>query len=129
MGHTSCGAIKTAVDFACSQKTTQEATGLDGTNLDLLINEIKHSINHDMCKNLRTSPPLQKEIYANEVAYRNIFRSIRLIRERSPILDQLVKEGKIAIVGAMYDITHGEVSFFQTKTSSANPLTSVATEA
>ncbi len=35
--------------------------------------------------------------------------TIQLIREWSAILNQLENEGKIAIVGAMYDITSAEV--------------------
>lgn len=128
MGHTSCGAIRTAVDLASTQKTTTEATGFDSANLDHIINEIKNSIDSTMRNNLSHCTPLQKEIYSNEVAYRNVFRTIKLIRERSHILDKLVQEGKIAIIGAMYDISSGEVSFFQSKLSSVTPLTSVISE-
>ena len=35
------------------------------------------------------------------------------IRQRSSTLDKLIDEGKIAIVGAMYNISTAEVSFFQ----------------
>ncbi|MBA2728411.1 MAG: bifunctional SulP family inorganic anion transporter/carbonic anhydrase [Parachlamydiaceae bacterium] len=120
MGHTSCGAIRAAVDLVCSEKSASEATGC--TNLDSLINEIKHSVNKNICKNFVSSKSSQMEIYANEVGYRNVLRTIKLIRERSQMLDSLVKEGKIAIVGSMYDISAGEVSFFQSKESSTVPL-------
>lgn len=128
MGHTSCGAIRTAVDLASSKKSISEATGFDSINLEHIINEIKNSIDKTMSNNLKTSSPFQKEIYANEVAYRNVFRTIKLIRERSQVLDKLVQEGKIAIIGSMYDISSGEVSFFQSKLSSVFPLASVITE-
>lgn len=120
MGHTSCGAVRAAVNLVCSDKTASEATGC--TNLDSLINEIKPSVNLHTCKTLDDAPAGAKEIYADEVAERNVLRTIKLIRERSRILDRLVREGKIAIVGAMYDISSGEVSLFQSNASSSVPL-------
>ncbi len=44
---------------------------------------------------------------------------MRVIRERSSTLDQLVLEGQIAIVGCLYDVSTRQVSFFQTAESSA----------
>lgn len=113
MGHTSCGAVRAAVDLASSKKSAQEATGC--THLDILIHEIQHSVSSNIAKNFYSISALEKDKVANDVAYRNVLRTIKLIRERSPILDRLVSEGKIDIVGAMYDINSGEVSFFQTK--------------
>lgn len=121
MGHTSCGAVRAAVDLVCSEKTAMEATGC--TNLDSLINEIKHSVDMNACKKLESALPLAKAAYADEVGYRNVLRTISLIRERSRILNKLVLEGKIAIVGAMYDISSGEVFLFQSAASSTVSLT------
>ena len=45
-----------------------------------------------------------------------------MVRERSTTLDKLVNDGKIAVVGAMYDIATGEISFFQTPESSFEKL-------
>ncbi|MDP1834689.1 MAG: carbonic anhydrase family protein [Chlamydiales bacterium] len=120
MGHTSCGAVKAAVELACSGKSATEATGC--THLDTLINEIKQSVNLGKCKSFNASDSSQKAIYADEVAHQNVLRTIKLIRERSEILDRLVREGKIAIIGSMYDISSAEVSFFQSPSSSAVPL-------
>lgn len=118
MGHTSCGAVRAAVDLVCSDKTALEATGC--TNLDSLINEIKHSVDMPTCKKL---PQKEKTSYADQVAYHNVLRTISLIREKSRILNRLVLEGKIAIIGAMYDISSGDVTLFQSKDSSTVPLT------
>lgn len=120
MGHTSCGAVRASVDLVCSEKSAAEVTGC--TNLDSIIREIQLSIDTGVCKQFDTASAIQKEIFSNEVAYRNVLRSIKTIRENSPILNDLVNSGKIAIVGAMYDINTGEVSFFQTKESSTEPL-------
>ncbi|SKA86736.1 carbonic anhydrase [Prosthecobacter debontii] len=120
MGHTSCGAVNAAVDLICSHKTAAEATGC--VNLDSLISEIQQSVDMGTCKQADQWLPGEKAAYANEVSRRNVLRTMRMIRERSSTLDGLVREGKIAIVGAMYDITTGKVSFFQTENSNKDPL-------
>jgi carbonic anhydrase len=54
----------------------------------------------------------------DNVSKRNVMRTITKVRERSAALDKLVKEGEIAIVGALYNVATGEVEFFQTPDSS-----------
>ncbi|GAA5146158.1 SulP family inorganic anion transporter [Prosthecobacter algae] len=120
MGHTSCGAVNAAVDLICSHKTAAEATGC--VNLDSLITEIQKSVDLSTCKNPDQWLAGEKAAYANEVARRNVLRTMRKVRERSSTIDGLVREGKVAIVGGMYDISTGKVSFFQTSESSSKPL-------
>lgn len=111
MGHTSCGAVRASVDLICKQQTAAEATGC--TNLDSLISDIQQSVNTRECKNLSQWPSQEQENYVNDVARKNVLRTISNIRKNSPTLDKLAREGKIAIVGGMYDISTAEVSFFQ----------------
>jgi MFS superfamily sulfate permease-like transporter/carbonic anhydrase len=120
MGHTSCGAVNAAVDLICSHKTAAEATGC--VNLDSLITEIQKSVDMGTCKQPDQWLDGEKKAYANEVSRRNVLRTMRKIRERSSTLDGLVREGKIAIVGGMYDVSTGLVTFFQTPESSQAPL-------
>jgi carbonic anhydrase/SulP family sulfate permease len=112
MGHTSCGAVKASVDFTCSQQSASEATGC--ANLDSLVSEIQECVDPDECAGYEKWNSHQKEEYLNEVAYKNVLRTIAKIRENSPTIDKLVKEGKVAIVGAMYNISTAKVSFFFT---------------
>lgn len=120
MGHTSCGAVNAAVDLLCSQKKAAEATGCG--NLDGLVTEIQQSIDPAACKQPDQWQPGEKAAYANEVARRNVVRTIQVIRERSQALDKLVSEGRIAIVGSLYDVATGQVRFFQTPHSSISKL-------
>ena len=120
MGHTSCGAVNAAVDLICSKKTAAEATGC--VNLDSLITEIQQSVDLSTCKPADAWKTGEKAAYANEVSRRNILRTMRKIRERSSTIDNLVKEGRIAIIGSLYDVSTGEVSFFQTTESSSVKL-------
>lgn len=120
MGHTSCGTVNAAVDLICSQKTAQEVTGC--VNLDSLVSEIQCSVDLSTCKREGAWLPGEKAAYANEVSRRNVLRTMRMITERSSTLTALVQEGKLAIVGALYDIQTGMVSFFQTPGSVRTPL-------
>lgn len=110
MGHTSCGAVKSAVDFVCCNKTAAEVTGC--VNLDSLISEIQKSIDMTECKKINKTSGRQKEDYLNNLSYKNVMRTMVLMRQNSSTLDELVRQGKIAIVGAMYDISTAEVTFF-----------------
>jgi MFS superfamily sulfate permease-like transporter len=118
MGHTSCGAIKASVDFACNDKSASEVTGC--MNLDSLIEEIQQSIDPSECINSKQWSVSKKEEYCNEVGYKNVVRSMQEIRKNSTTLNNLINEGKIAIVGAMYDINTAEVSILQV--SGCSPL-------
>ncbi len=120
MGHTSCGAVNAAVDLICSKKTAAEATGC--VNLDSLVTEIQLSVDLNTCKREGEWLPGEKAAYANEVSRRNVLRTMRMIPERSSTLADMVQDGRLAIVGALYDIQTGEVSFFQTTDSSRTPL-------
>ena len=110
----------TLADLVLSHKSAAEATGC--VNLDSLITEIQQSVDPRTLKTPEQWLAGEKAAYANEVARRNVLRTMRMIRQRSSTLDTLVKDEKIAILGALYDVTSGEVSFFQTSESSASPL-------
>lgn len=100
LGHTSCGAIKGACDHA--------RLG----NLTALINKIEPAVaevKEPKDENLRNSKNLD---FVNEVATKNVELTIENIRERSKVLSEMEENGEIMIVGAMYDISTGEVDFF-----------------
>ncbi|MBK8094945.1 MAG: bifunctional SulP family inorganic anion transporter/carbonic anhydrase [Verrucomicrobiaceae bacterium] len=120
LGHTSCGAVNAAVDLLTAAKKASEATPC--ANLDGLVTEIQQAINPATLKKPDQWAPGEKAAYTNEIARLNVIQTIRTIRQRSSTLNKLVLEGKIAIVGALYDVSTGEVGFFQTAESSAVEL-------
>lgn len=120
MGHTSCGAVNAAVDLLASHKTAAEVTGC--VNLDGLITEIQQSVDPATMRAPSEWQPGEKAAYANEVSRRNVLRTMRMIRQRSTTLDGLVCDGKVAIIGALYDVSTGQVSFFQTDESNKTRL-------
>lgn len=112
MGHTSCGAVKASVDMTCNQQTASEATGC--VNLESLIAEIQESINPEDCADYERWNRFQQEEYLSEVSYKNVLATIRKIKENSSTIEGLIKAKKVAVVGAMYNIGTGKVSFFHT---------------
>jgi carbonic anhydrase/SulP family sulfate permease len=120
LGHTKCGAVNAAIDLLAAAKKASEATPCG--NLDGLVTEIQQAINPSTLKKDSEWRDGEKAAYSNEISRLNVIRTIKTIRQRSATLDKLVQEGKIAIVGALYDVTSGEVSFFQTAESSTGKL-------
>lgn len=101
LGHTSCGAIKGACDDA--------KLG----NLTNMLGKIKPAVEavvEPADKSLRNSKNLD---FVDNVAAKNVSIAIENIRELSPVLKEMEKNNEIDIVGAMYDINTGEVSFFE----------------
>jgi len=98
LGHTKCGAIKGACDK------------VEMGNLTGLLNKIKPAIAMTE-KTAANAAGLYD--FANEVAANNVHYVMDDIPKRSSILDKMVQDGDIAIVGGMYDIETGEVSFYE----------------
>lgn len=109
VGHTRCGAVAAAIDLVCAGKTAAEVTGCE--HLDHVVDEIRHSVDAADCASVARLTAEEKEAFANGVARRNVARSVEQLRRQSGTLDRLVKEGRIAIVGAMYDVSTGAIEF------------------
>lgn len=99
LGHTSCGAVKGACDGAKLGKLT----GM----LDKIKPAVKAVVNPAE-ESERTSKNID---FVNEVATKNVAFSIDGIRSGSDVLSELEKNGDIKIVGAMYDVASGKVTF------------------
>ena len=99
LGHTACGAVKGACDHA--------RLG----NLTALINKIEpavDAVHEPRDQSLRNSSNIE---FVNRVAEKNVDMTISEIRSSSPVLNEMEKNGEIKIVGGMYDISSGLVSF------------------
>ncbi len=99
LGHSKCGAVISA----CSNDTGGHITGL--------LSKIKPAIELETFTKIdRTGSNLR---FVNNVSEINVHYTIEQIRQKSPLLYDLEKEGKILIVGGYYDIETGEVSFYE----------------
>lgn len=100
LGHTSCGAVKGACDNA--------KLG----NLTGMLDKIKPAVNAVSLpeeSNLRNSKNIE---FVNDVAKKNVELTIDRILKESDVLAQMKKDKDIDIVGGMYDIKTGAVSFY-----------------
>lgn len=97
MGHTHCGAIKGACDHAQMGNLTHLIK-----KLEPVVNEVEGAYDK---KGSGNAELVQK------VADLNVVRTIENIRKQSPILKEMEDKGEIKIVGAMYDIENGKVTF------------------
>jgi carbonic anhydrase len=109
MGHTSCGAVNASIDLLGIEGSVTDATGCN--NLDPLIEELQRAVPKERAIAARKAGGDDKRLFADEVARLNVERTIAGIRAASPGIDKLVREGRIGILGAMYDVHTGRVEF------------------
>ncbi len=91
MGHTKCGAV------------TAACQNVELGNITALLSKVKPAI--------ATVKSEKGSVEVEAVAIENVRQSIKEIKEKSSILADLEKEGKIKIVGAIYNVDNGEVTF------------------
>lgn len=100
LGHTSCGAVKGACDNA-------ELGLLTG-----LLEKIKPAVDAVKApadESLRNS---KNSEFVDEVAAKNVSMTIEDIRSRSKVLAEMENNKEIMLVGAMYDVATGQVTFY-----------------
>ena len=51
--------------------------------------------------------------FVNNVTELNVHLVIKQIKEKSPIINEMVKEGKLKIVGGVYQLATGTVEIFE----------------
>jgi carbonic anhydrase len=103
LGHTKCGAINAAI----------EECGKDNDDM-----ECKYILPmvENLCPSVKTTKRFKNEgdtEYHNRVGRKNVELNIDKMRKKSKCLRAAEKEKKIAIVGGIYDVTTGAVSFFE----------------
>lgn len=68
------------------------------------------------------------EEFVENVATLNVRRSVKNIVDRSHILEQMIEQGEIAIIGAKLHIESGAVEFYEDTLISSNHEDSVRTQ-
>ena len=99
LGHTACGAVKGACDNAKMG------------NLTGLLDKIKPAVSavtFPEDKSLRNSSNSE---FVNKVSTKNVQLTIDRILKESGVLSKMHSQGEIQIVGAMYDVKTGAVTF------------------
>lgn len=99
LGHSQCGAVTAAVNHA-------ELHG----NIPPLISHITPAVKAAR----QANPRLKGEAFIAEAVKANVFHSIEELFTRSSAIRSLAREGKLKVVGAVYDIKSGRVSWLGT---------------
>jgi carbonic anhydrase len=97
MGHTSCGAIKGAID------------NVELGNLTALLAKIRPAVKTAAFDGERAS---SNPAFVDAVARKNVELVMAQIPEKSPVLRDLQSKRAIKVAGAMYNIETGVVEFF-----------------
>ena len=98
LGHSKCGAVKGACDH------------VEMGNLTELLSKIQPSVYQE--KETTDNRTSKNNEFVENVAEINVKRNVKNIIERSFVLEQMLEEGQIGIVGAMHDIESGKVIFY-----------------
>jgi carbonic anhydrase len=99
LGHTNCGAIKGACD------------DVKLGNLTTLLDKVKPSIAKE--KTVLTNRVGSNYDFVDKVAALNVQHTIDRIRVESSLIAGLESEGKVRLVGGLYNLVSGEVTFYE----------------
>jgi carbonic anhydrase len=93
LGHTSCGAVKGSIDDAKLGNLTE------------LLAKIRPAVS-------ASGPGNSKDdAYVTKVAEANVRQAMKEIREKSPTIKAQLDAGTVGLVGSMYDVSTGKVTF------------------
>ena len=100
LGHTKCGAI----NGACANVQIGNLTGL--------LAKIRPAIDAEVAT-MKDVTSANSNNFIENVTHQNVRLTLKQIPEQSPILAKLIQEGKIILVGAIYNVETGAVNFFE----------------
>lgn len=98
LGHSKCGAVKGACDH------------VKLGNLTELLSKIQPAVYEE--STIIDDRSSSNSVFVENVSEINVKRNVKNIIERSFVLEQMVENGEIGIVGAMHDIETGLVTFY-----------------
>lgn len=98
MGHERCGAIKAAIDRVEMGNITQMLTKIEPA-----VEQSQDFLGEKTSKNME---------FVSYVAQNNVRNTIKVIKEQSEVLKEMEEKGEIKIVGAVYNMDSGKVTFF-----------------
>jgi carbonic anhydrase len=99
MGHTECGAVKGACD------------NVEMGNLTATLDNIEPAIN--AVTDIKENRNSKNAEFVQKVADKNVELTIEKIKSDSDVLREMYENGEITIVGAMYHVESGKVTFME----------------
>lgn len=102
LGHSACGAVKGACDHRIK--------GDDGfpVNLIELLKKIHPAVDATHGEGDRSSA---NKDFVQEVTELNVIMAMQQLKSQSPVLRAMLDKGEIGLVGAIYSVATGEVTF------------------
>jgi carbonic anhydrase len=103
LGHSQCGAILATLE------EIQQTSDHQSRNLRSIVDRIRPSVETLLTTDLRHDPAA----LVRQAVRANIRASVNHLRHGSSILEQLVQENGLKVVGAEYSLDSGVVEFFE----------------
>jgi carbonic anhydrase len=101
LGHTGCGAIQATLEVV--RNSTRHSP-----NVRSIVNRIRPAVETLLAAGLREDD----EDLVRQAVRANVRASADHLRHGSALLEQLIQEGSLLVVGAEYSLETGEVDFF-----------------
>lgn len=99
LGHTECGAVKGACDGVEMGLLTATLA-----NINPAVNAVQGKFEPRSSKN---------PAFVHAVTVKNVELTMQKLRDRSNIMRKMIDSGEISLVGAMYDVSNGQVTFLE----------------
>lgn len=96
LGHEHCGAVKAAID------------DVKLGNITAMLSKIRPAVDKVVYEGDRTS---KNKEFVDKVCVSNVLNTIEQIRLKSPILKEMEDNGQIKIIGGVYNMDSGKVTF------------------
>jgi carbonic anhydrase len=102
IGHARCGAVLATIE------ELQSAGGVLSPNLLSIVNRVRPSVEALLLTDLKDNP----EELLHQAVRANVRMSANHLRQGSQLLEQLIAQGDLLVVGAEYSLETGVVDFF-----------------
>lgn len=99
LGHSKCGAVKGACDH------------VEMGNLTNLLSKLQPAVYAE--KTVTSDRNASNDEFVEKVATLNVKMAMHQIHEKSTILNDMITQGQIAMIGGMYDVETGVVQFYE----------------
>ncbi|MEP7383900.1 MAG: carbonic anhydrase family protein [Gemmatimonadota bacterium] len=101
LGHSNCGAVKGACDH------------VELGNLTELLSKVQPAVYEERSVTDPSERNSKNRAFVASVARLNVHRSVRSVIDRSYILERMIEEEQIGVVGGMHDLDSGRVEFYE----------------
>jgi len=99
LGHSKCGAVKGACDH------------VEMGNLTNLLSKLQPAVYAE--KTVTSNRSSAKDEFVEKVATIKVKMAMHQVHDKRTILNEMIAEGKIVMIGGMYDVETGVVQFYE----------------